>query len=53
MAYVVNAWKCLHNCNLCGKCNVLKGRSEEVLYADYIDGKRQYMDITLEIRNNH
>ncbi|MDD7759201.1 MAG: hypothetical protein PT955_00135 [Bacteroidales bacterium] len=52
LAYVVNAWKCLHNCNLCGKCNVLKGRSEEVLYADYIDVKRQYMDITLEIRNN-
>ena len=37
---------------LCGKCHVLKGRSEETLYADYIDGKRSYMDITLEIRNS-
>ena len=37
---------------LCGKCHVLKGRSEEMLYADYIDGKRSYMDITLEIRSN-
>ena len=36
---------------ICGKCHVLKGRSEEQLYADYIDGKRSYMDITLEIRN--
>lgn len=53
MAYVLDAWKCLNNCKLCGKCAVLKGRSEEMLYADYIDGKRQYMDITLEIRNNH
>ena len=26
--------------------------SKEELYADYIDGKRSYMDITLEIRNN-
>lgn len=29
---------------------MLRGRNEEMLYADYIDGKRSYMDITLEIR---
>ena len=50
--YVLNEWKCLHNCEICGKCHVLKGRNEEILYADYIDGKRSYMDITLEIRGN-
>ena len=37
---------------LCGKCHVLKGQGEEILYTDYIDGKRSYMDITLEIRSN-
>ncbi len=36
---------------LCAKCHVLKGRNEEMLYADYIDGKLSYMEITLEIRN--
>ena len=46
--YVLNEWRCLHNCELCGKCHVLKGRSEEMLYAEYIEGKRSYMDITLE-----
>ena len=51
-AYVREKWESMHNCELCGKCHVLKGRSEEILYADYIDGKRSYMDITLEIRNN-
>ena len=50
--YVLNEWRCLHNCEICGKCHVLKGRSEEQLYADYIDGKRSYMEITLEIRSN-
>ena len=50
--YVLNEWKCLHNCKLCGKCYILRGSSEEQLYADYIEGKRSYMDITLEIRNN-
>ena len=34
-AYVIDAWKCLH----------------ETLYADYIEGKRSYMDVTLELRN--
>ena len=50
--YVLNEWRCLHNCEICGKCHVLKGRSEEQLYADYIYGKRSYMEITLEIRSN-
>ena len=52
LSFVQDQWKCLHNCELCGKCHILKGRSEEHLYAEYIEGKRSYMDITFEIRNN-
>ena len=33
------------------RCRILKGRDAETLYADYIEGKRSYMDVTLEIRN--
>lgn len=50
LAFVQHQWRCLHNCEICGKCHILKGRSEEKLYEDYIEGKRSYMDITLEIR---
>ena len=50
--YVLKEWRCLQSCEIGGKCQVLKGRSEEIRYADYIDGKRSYMDITLEIRSN-
>ena len=50
-AYVLNAWKCLHDCETCGKCRILKGKDAETLYADYINGVRSYMDITLELRN--
>ena len=50
-AYVLNAWRCLHDCEACGKCRILKGKDPEILYADYIDGKCSYMDITLDIRN--
>lgn len=52
-AYVLDTWKCLHDCEACGKCRILKGRDAETLYADYIEGKRNYMDITLEIRNRN
>ena len=49
-AYVIDAWKCLNDCEACGKCRILKGRDPETLYAEYINGKRSYMDITLELR---
>ena len=52
VAYVLEAWKCLHDCESCGKCHILKGRDAETLYADYIEGKRSYMVVTLEIRNH-
>lgn len=53
LAYVREAWKCLHDCELCGKCRILKGREAEILYEDYISGIRTYMDITLELRNRN
>lgn len=52
-AFVIDEWKCLHDCESCGKCRVLKGKDAETLYADYIEGKRTYMDVTLDIRNNN
>lgn len=52
-AYVVEAWRCLHDCEVCGKCRILRGRDAEILYADYIEGTRDYMDITLKIRNSN
>ena len=48
--FVLHQWKCLHNCELCGKCHILKGRSETTLFADYIEGKRSYSDIIMEIK---
>lgn len=50
LTYVLQQWECMHNCELCGKCQILRGRDAESLYADYIDGKRSYLEISLEIR---
>ena len=53
LEYVQDRWRCLCNCELCGKCNMLRGRNAENVYEDYIAGRRSYMDITLELRNNN
>ena len=53
LEYVVDKWRCLHNCELCGKCSILKGRDAEIVYEDYIEGRRSYMEITFEIRDNN
>ncbi|MGN1213496.1 MAG: hypothetical protein ACI4TR_01235 [Bacteroidaceae bacterium] len=50
LAFVKSEWQCLHNCEICGKCHILRGRNEETLYANYINGKQSYSDITLQIR---
>jgi hypothetical protein len=49
--YVLEAWQCLNDCEACGKCRILRGKNAETLYADYINGTREYIDITLEIRD--
>ena len=46
-------FKCLGNSTICGKCNFLRGRDPEDLYADYIEGHRSFRDITAEHRNNN
>jgi hypothetical protein len=53
LTYVLEAWKCLHDCEACGKCRILKGRDATTLYADYINGTRSYMEITFEIRERN
>lgn len=50
IAYVRSQWICMNNCELCGKCYFLKGKDAEILYADYINGTRSYLDITLQLR---
>ncbi len=51
LEYLRDAWKCLGNCEICGKCSVLKGRDEEKVYSDYIEGRRSYIEISMELRD--
>lgn len=48
--YVREKWRCLANCEICGKCSILHGRDAEEVYRDYIDGIRTYMEVSLTSR---
>ena len=50
LAFVREEFRCLHNCEICGKCSFLKGREAEDIYKDYIEGIRTFMEITIEQR---
>ena len=52
-AYVLEQWKCLGNCEICGKCHILKGRDVETVYADYIEGRKSYIEVTIELRDKN
>jgi len=50
LAFIKDEFRCLHNCEICGKCSFLKGREAEEIYKDYIEGNRSFMEITIEQR---
>ena len=52
-AFVLEQWKCLGNCEICGKCHILKGRDAETVYADYIEGRKSYIEATIELRDKN
>ena len=51
LAYVQDRWRCRCSCELCGKCNMLKGRDAEIVYEEYIEGRKTYREITLALRD--
>ena len=40
----------LSDCDMCGLCTVFCGKDPEVAYADYINGKRVYLDVSKDYR---
>ncbi|MDO4500243.1 MAG: hypothetical protein Q4B60_03100 [Erysipelotrichaceae bacterium] len=48
--YIKEAYRCKGNCEICGLCAVLKGKSAEVVFDEYIKGEKAYFDIVKELR---
>jgi hypothetical protein len=51
LAYVQDRWQCFCSCELCGRCSILKGRDAEIVYEEYIEGRKTYREITLALRD--
>ena len=52
LEFIREEFRCRGNCPICGKCSFLRGREAEDLYADYIEGRRTFREITTEHRNS-
>ncbi len=45
-AYIKERFPCIADCDMCGLCKVFRGKDAETVYADYIQGKRSFSDVS-------
>ena len=48
--FIRERFRCIADCDQCGNCQVLHHREAELVFADYIEGRRSYLDIMMELR---
>ena len=48
--YIRKRFVCISDCDMCGLCAVLHGKSPEIAYADYINGKRNFAEVSADYR---
>ncbi len=48
--YIQQKYHCINDCDMCGICTVFHNKDPELVFQDYIDGKREFMDILTEYR---
>lgn len=49
LAYILDKYKCRANCDMCGNCKLLKGLNEEDVFAEYIEGKKEYTEVASQL----
>lgn len=45
--YIYDRYACKSDCDSCGMCKVLKGKTPEIVFEDYIEGNKELSDICL------
>lgn len=48
--YIYDNFYCRGNCEICGLCKIYHGQPIEVVYEDYIEGKRSFQEIAQAYR---
>ncbi len=48
--YINTTYPCIADCDMCGICTVFRGKDPELAFADYISGKREYLEVSGDYR---
>ena len=48
--FIRKKYPCIADCDMCGLCRVFRGKNPEIAYADYINGKRDFTDVSADYR---
>ena len=48
--YIKETLHCINDCDMCGICRIYHSKDPLDVYADYIEGKREFLDIAKEYR---
>ena len=48
--FIKAKYPCIADCDMCGLCKVFRGNNAEHAYADYIDGKRSFVDVSADFK---
>ena len=49
-AYINKRYPCIADCDMCGLCKVFRGMDAEHAYADYITGKRSFLEVAADYK---
>ncbi|WP_027209016.1 hypothetical protein [Butyrivibrio hungatei] len=49
-AYIKERFPCIADCDMCGLCKVFHGKDAETAYADYINGDRNFAEVSGDYR---
>lgn len=48
--YIKETFRCRSDCDNCGICKVYRGKEPLVVFADYIEGKKDFFEIQKDYR---
>ena len=48
--YIIKRFPCIADCDMCGLCKVFHGKDAETAYADYINGKREFTEVSADYK---
>lgn len=50
--YVKDRYPCIADCDMCGICAAFHGRQPELVYREYIEGTKEFVQVSEEVRRN-